>query len=70
MIRARYLADLLLVDGDPLADPSVHEDRARIALVLKGGAAYAPCDGPPHVRRLAPAELGLFGGRPEMSVPR
>ena len=31
------LADLLLVDGDPLRDISVLQDRSRIKLVLKGG---------------------------------
>jgi imidazolonepropionase-like amidohydrolase len=30
-------ADLLLVDGDPLADIHVLEDRCKLALVLKGG---------------------------------
>ena len=32
------LADLLLVDGDPLGDVRVLEDADRLALVLKGGA--------------------------------
>ncbi|MEJ3653426.1 amidohydrolase family protein [Actinomycetes bacterium KLBMP 9759] len=35
------LADLLVVDGDPLADISVMRDRARIWLVLRLGAAVA-----------------------------
>lgn len=68
MVRARYLADLLLVDGDPLGDPRVLQDRKRIALVVKGGTAYAPCDGPPHVRRLSDAELCQFAARPDRSV--
>lgn len=33
------LADLLVVDGDPLADIAVLEDTAKIQLILKGGAA-------------------------------
>ena len=32
------LADLLIVDGDPLADVRVLEDRDRLALIVKGGA--------------------------------
>ena len=32
------LADLLVVDGDPLADVRVLEDRDRLALILKGGS--------------------------------
>lgn len=32
-------ADILVVDGDPLADISVLEDHGRLALILKGGEA-------------------------------
>ena len=32
-----YLADLLLVDGDPLADLSLLQDRDRILMVMKDG---------------------------------
>jgi imidazolonepropionase-like amidohydrolase len=31
------MADLLFVDGDPLADIALLEDRARIKLVMIGG---------------------------------
>ena len=31
------LADLILVDGDPLADPSVLMDEKNIKVVIKGG---------------------------------
>jgi len=41
------LADLVVVNGDPLADVSVLQDRDRIALVLKGGVIAA--------NRMAPA---------------
>lgn len=33
------LADLLVVDGDPLADITILQDRARLLAVLKGGQA-------------------------------
>jgi len=36
-IREGYLADILLVDGDPLADISVLQDRKRILAVMKDG---------------------------------
>ncbi len=36
-IREGYLADILLVDGDPLADITVLQDRKRILAVMKDG---------------------------------
>ena len=36
-IRPGYLADLLLVDGDPLRDVALLSQRERLVLVLKGG---------------------------------
>jgi imidazolonepropionase-like amidohydrolase len=36
-IRPGYLADLLLVDGDPLQDVSLLRQRDRVAMVVKGG---------------------------------
>jgi imidazolonepropionase-like amidohydrolase len=39
-IRAGKLADLLVVDGDPLRDIGVLRDKARIKLVMKGGEAF------------------------------
>jgi imidazolonepropionase-like amidohydrolase len=32
-----YLADLLVVDGDPLADIALLQDQARLLAILKGG---------------------------------
>jgi imidazolonepropionase-like amidohydrolase len=52
LIKPGYLADLLLVDGDPLADVRVLQDRKRFAFIMKGGARYTPCDGTPYVRRV------------------
>ena len=39
-IKEGHLADLLLVDGDPLADLSVLLDANRIELIMKDGALY------------------------------
>jgi imidazolonepropionase-like amidohydrolase len=36
-IREGYLADILLVDGDPLSDITVLQDKARILAVMKDG---------------------------------
>ena len=35
-----YLADILLVDGDPLADITVLQDKSRILAVMKDGAFH------------------------------
>jgi imidazolonepropionase-like amidohydrolase len=37
LIRQGYLADLLLVDGDPLKDISILQDRQRLATIVTGG---------------------------------
>ncbi|NGY03354.1 metal-dependent hydrolase family protein [Solimonas terrae] len=39
-IREGHLADLLLVDGDPLTDFSVLLDAGRLALIMKNGEIY------------------------------
>ena len=52
LVKEGYLADLLLVDGDPLKDVRVLQDKKRFAFVMKGGVRYLPCDGPQHLRRL------------------
>jgi imidazolonepropionase-like amidohydrolase len=36
-VRPGYLADLLLVDGDPLADVALLRQRERLRMVMKGG---------------------------------
>jgi imidazolonepropionase-like amidohydrolase len=36
-VREGYLADLLVVDGDPLTDVAVLQDRDRLLAVMKGG---------------------------------
>ena len=52
LVKEGYLADLLLVDGDPLNDIRVLQDNKRFAFIMKGGVRYLPCEGAPHVRRL------------------
>ena len=37
MLREGYLADLLLVDGDPIADVRILQDKARILAIMKDG---------------------------------
>jgi imidazolonepropionase-like amidohydrolase len=39
-LRAGWLADLIVVDGDPLDDIAVLQDRQRINLVMKDGQIY------------------------------
>ena len=39
-IKDGYLADLLLVDGDPLANINILQDPARILAVMKDGVFY------------------------------
>ena len=39
-IREGHLADLLLVDGDPLADIRILQDAARLLAIMKGGAFH------------------------------
>ena len=39
-VREGFLADLLLVDGDPVADVSLLQDKERLVVILKGGEIY------------------------------
>ncbi|MDF7776396.1 amidohydrolase family protein [Sphingomonas sp. AOB5] len=45
-VRAGLLADLLLVDGDPLGDIAILQDKARLHAIMKGGRFHkqAPRD--------------------------
>ena len=52
LVKEGYLADLLLVDGNPLQDVRVMQDKKRFAFVMKGGVRYLPCEAAPHVRRV------------------
>jgi imidazolonepropionase-like amidohydrolase len=40
VVRAGALADLLLVDGDPLADISILQDRSALRVIMKDGALH------------------------------
>jgi imidazolonepropionase-like amidohydrolase len=40
VVRAGALADLLLVDGDPLADIALLQDRTKLRAIMKGGAFH------------------------------
>lgn len=39
-VKEGYLADLLLVDGDPTEDVAILQDKARLAMIMKGGALH------------------------------
>lgn len=44
-VREGYLADLLLVEGDPTQDVSILQDKANLAMIMKDGALYkAPAE--------------------------
>ena len=40
LVAEGYLADLIMVDGDPLADVRILQDTDRIAMIMKDGAVY------------------------------
>jgi imidazolonepropionase-like amidohydrolase len=52
-VREGYLADLLLVDGDPLADVSILTNADRLALIMKDGQIHKHASG--HAQRRAAA---------------
>ena len=39
-VKEGYLADLLLVDGDPLADLSILLDKSRLLAIMKDGVFH------------------------------
>lgn len=52
-VQPGYLADLILVDGDPLADITVLQDHSKINYIMKDGrfhqeAGDAPASTPPN----------------------
>jgi imidazolonepropionase-like amidohydrolase len=43
-VKEGWLADLLLVDGDPTQDVAILQDKNRIAMIMKGGELYKVAD--------------------------
>ena len=41
-IKVGYLADILLVDGDPIADIGILQDKDRLAMIMQDGKQYKP----------------------------
>jgi imidazolonepropionase-like amidohydrolase len=58
-IREGYLADILLIDGDPLADITVLQDKKRILAVMKDGEFHRapPMRQSGGTRHVAPASV-------------
>lgn len=56
LVREGYLADLLLVDGDPTADVTIMQDPDRLVMIMQGGVAHKLPPG--HVREGAPVAVG------------
>ena len=53
MIAEGAFADLLLVDGDPVADIALLQDRERFLAVMKDGAFHTAPDPNRQARRVA-----------------
>ena len=51
-VREGYLADLIMIDGDPLADLSLFQDPDNIIMVMKDGGYHKT---PQPRRRVAAA---------------
>jgi imidazolonepropionase-like amidohydrolase len=52
-VKPGYLADLILVDGDPVANIRLLQDKDRILAVMKDGKFYREPDLQPHRLRYA-----------------
>ncbi len=50
LVREGYLADLILVDGDPIADVRVLQDKAKLLAIMQDGRFHKR----PDVRGAAP----------------
>ena len=51
-VKEGYLADLIMVDGDPLADLTLFQDKDNILMIMRDGAYHKPPQAP---RRVAAA---------------
>jgi len=52
-IRAGFLADLILVDGNPLADVKLLQDSSKLLAIMKNGAFHKPFDRQSGAERLS-----------------
>jgi len=52
-LQEGYLADLLLVDGDPLQDVSILQDKTRLLGIMKDGSFHKRPPSSPQARRAA-----------------
>ena len=46
-VKEGYLADLIMIDGDPLADLTLFQDKNNILMVMKDGAYHKPAPAAP-----------------------
>jgi imidazolonepropionase-like amidohydrolase len=42
VVKENALADLLLIDGNPIDDISILQDRAKLLMIMKDGELYKP----------------------------
>ena len=47
LVKPGYIADLLLIDGDPTKDVRILQDKNRIAMIMQGGKLYKAPSGMP-----------------------
>ncbi len=59
LVRENCLADLLLVDGDPLADLGVMLDRHRLLAIMKDGEFHKAPEAPRRAAQPLVAERRL-----------
>ena len=52
-VKDGYLADLILVDGDPVTNIRVLQDKNRILAIMKDGEFHKAPDVTPHRQRVA-----------------
>ena len=69
-MKAGYLADIVLVDGNPLKDLSLLTDPAKVQLVMKDGVIYKDCATPVprRPRCIWLVQIAAAGGGCEGSV--
>jgi imidazolonepropionase-like amidohydrolase len=56
-VKAGYLADLIMIDGDPLADLSLFQNKDNILMIMKDGAFHKPYKAAPRQARRRPAAV-------------